>query len=241
MAAALDAVFFDIADTLYSTSIFADTARRNAVDAMSALGLKVGREECIRELREVIQEFTTNYDKHFDKLLSRLPAKATEGMNPALVVAAGVVAYHETKYRDLKAYEDALELLEALSRTAVIRGIITAGLTLKQAEKIIRLRIYEYLTPRAIFITDQIGISKPNPKLYEKCLQALDLEPGRCMYVGDNPTHDIDPPRTIGMITVRHRRSGRFADVHGLQPPDFEVRDFRELRALLRDRFGVPV
>ncbi len=241
MARKLDAIFFDIDDTLFSTSVFAEKARRNAVDAMISVGLRVSREECIKELREVIHEFSSNYGHHFDKLISRLPREASAGINPAIIVAAGVVAYHETKYRELKVYDDVYEVLKALAGTSVIRGIISAGLTLKQAEKIVRLKIYEFLTPSAIFITDQIGISKPNPKLYEKCVSYLNLDPGRCMYVGDNPINDIDPPHKVGMITVRNKRSGRFADVKGETEPDFEIRDFYDLREILRREFGVPI
>ena len=218
MAAKIDAIFFDIDDTLFSTSVFAEKARRNAVDAMIGIGLRVSREECIREMTEVIHEFSSNYQWHFDKLITRLPRDASAGINPAIIVAAGVVAYHETKYRELKVYDDVYEVLKALAGTPVIRGIISAGLTLKQAEKIVRLHIYEYLSPQAIFITDQIGISKPNPKLYEKCLTTLGLEPSRCLYVGDNPANDIDPPNKVGMITVRNRRSGRFAQIKGETP-----------------------
>ena len=35
----LEAIFFDIDDTLFSTTVFADKARRAAVDAMTAAGL----------------------------------------------------------------------------------------------------------------------------------------------------------------------------------------------------------
>ena len=34
MTKPIDAVFFDIDDTMFSTTVFADKARRNAVDAM---------------------------------------------------------------------------------------------------------------------------------------------------------------------------------------------------------------
>ena len=241
MECKLDAIFFDIDDTLFSTSVFAEKARRNAVDAMIRIGLRVSREECLRELNEVIKEFSSNYGHHFDKLISRLPEAASAGINPAIIVAAGVVAYHETKSRELKVYDDVYEVLKALSQTSVIRGIITAGLTLKQAEKIVRLKIYEFLTPEAIFITDQIGISKPNPKLYEKCLAALELEPNRCIYVGDNPIHDIDIPKQVGMVTVRNRRSARFADIKGKTKPDYEIRDFYDLREILKNDFNVPI
>ena len=47
-------VFFDIDDTLYSTSEFAAQARRNAVDAMIQYGLRMDRDEVLREFREVV-------------------------------------------------------------------------------------------------------------------------------------------------------------------------------------------
>jgi putative hydrolase of the HAD superfamily len=241
MSDKLDAIFFDIDDTLFSTSVFAEKARRNAIDAMINTGLRASREECIRELQEVIVEFTSNHDQHFDKLIARLPEEASAGMNPAIIVAAGVVAYHETKYRELKVYDDVYEVLKALAETSIIRGVISAGLTLKQAEKLVRLHIYEYLTPSAIFFTDQIGTGKPNPKLYERCLQSLGLQASRCIYVGDNPTNDIDPCNRVGMITVRNRRSGRHSRVQGQTEPDYEVRDFYELRTILRERFGAAI
>ena len=237
----LDAIFFDIDDTLFSTSVFAEKARRNAVDAMIRAGLRISREDCLRELQEVVSEFSSNYEHHFDKLLLRLPPAASAGVNPALIVAAGVVAYHETKVRDLKVYDDVYEVLKALAGTRLIRGVISAGLTVKQAEKIIRLHVTEFLSPNAVFITDQIGISKPNPKLYARVLQLMGLAAERTMYVGDNPLHDVEPCNQLGMITVRNRRSGRFAEVQSPSPPRYEIRDFYDLREILRRDFAVPI
>lgn len=239
MTRALDAIFFDIDDTLYSTSVFADKARRAAIDAMVVHGLRASREACLKELEEVLEEFSSNYDHHFDKVVQRLPPEASSGINPAIVVAAGVVAYHETKERELKVYDDVYEVLRWLAGTDLVRGVISAGWTIKQAEKVIRLKIHEFLTPEAIFFTDQIGISKPNPKLYRRVLSELSLEPERTMYVGDNPTHDIDPCNEIGMITVRSRRAGRWMDAEGRTRPDYEIRDFLELRDVLKRDFGV--
>jgi putative hydrolase of the HAD superfamily len=190
-------------------------------------------------LHEVISEFTSNYDQHFDKLLLRLPPDALIGLNPAIIVACGVVAYHETKARELKVYDDVYEVLKGLAETQLLRGIISAGRTIKQAEKIIRLKIYEFLSPNAIFITDQIGISKPNPKVYQRVLKVLSLAPERTMYVGDNPLHDIDPCNELGIVTVHNRRSGRHSKLKGVSVPRFEIRDFYDLRDLLRREFEV--
>jgi putative hydrolase of the HAD superfamily len=68
----LRAVFFDIDDTLFSTTTFAARAREQSVDAMIAMGVRCDRELMIRELREVVQEFSSNFEHHYDKLLSRL-------------------------------------------------------------------------------------------------------------------------------------------------------------------------
>ena len=66
---ALDAVLFDIDDTLFSTTKFARRARNNAVRAMVAAGLGLSEAVVRAELDEVISEFTSNYDRHFDNLL----------------------------------------------------------------------------------------------------------------------------------------------------------------------------
>jgi putative hydrolase of the HAD superfamily len=124
---ALDAIFFDIDDTLFSTTVFADKARRAAVDAMIRAGLQTDRGDATRELDEVITEFSSNYGGHFDKVLDRLGSESFEGHNRAVIVAAGVVAYHATKWRELKVYDDVYEVLKWLATTSLVRGIVSAG------------------------------------------------------------------------------------------------------------------
>ena len=239
MARPLAAVFFDIDDTLYSTTVFADKARRAALDAMIQAGLRSSRDACLKELNEVITEFTSNHGYHFDKVIQRLPHKASDHLNPAVLAAAGVVAYHETKWRELQVYDDVYDVLRWLANKNLIRGIISAGRTIKQAEKLIRLKIYDFLTPDAIFFTDQIGISKPNSKLYRRVAADLQLDPKKCMYVGDNPTQDIDPSKAEGFIGVRSHRSGRYAGVSGEAEPDYTIQDFYQLKDLLVSDFGL--
>ena len=236
---ALKAIFFDIDDTLFSTSDFARRARENSIDAMIRCGLRMDREVVLRELEEIISEFSSNYEHHFDKLLLRIPRSSYEGVNRAILIAAGVVAYHETKFRELAPYNDAIELLKILALTSLIRGVITAGLEVKQAEKLIRLKVYDHLMPNAIFISDQIGVSKPNVKLYQRACSELALKPEEAMYIGDNPTQDIDPPNSIGMVTVRNRRSGKYLDHEGKTSARHEIQNFWDLLRILEDVYGV--
>ena len=235
----LTAIFFDIDDTLYSTSEFAEMARRNSIKALVNLGVKMTEEELLRELNEVIVEFSSNYDGHYDKLLSRIPPGRWQGVNPAVLVAGAVVAYHDTKFRHLKPYEDVVEALRLLARTDIIMGVITSGLTIKQAEKLVRLNVLQYLRPDAIFISDQIGVNKPNAKLYLRALNDMGLAPQETMYIGDNPLTDIDPPNQIGMITVHNRRSGKYSGVVGKTTANYEIHNFFDLLDILDNDFHI--
>lgn len=238
----LKAIFFDIDDTLYSTSEFAEMARENSIEAIIRAGVNMTKEALLKELEEVITEFTSNYPAHFDKLLLRIPPESYKGINPAIIVASAVVAYHETKFRHLRPYEDAVEALKLIhAKTDLILGVITTGLTVKQAEKLVRLDILQYIRPDAIFISDQIGVSKPNVKLFLRALTDLRLKPGEAIYIGDNPVTDIDPPNTIGMITVRNRRTGKYTGLEGKTRPHYEIHNFYDLLDILKKDFGIKV
>ena len=237
----LRAIFFDIDDTLYPTTEFARQARENSVDAMIEAGLRLPRAEVLRELNEVTHEFGSNYDHHYNQLVKRLSPAAYEPINPFVIVAAAIVAYHETKFRTLRAFEDATEVLKLLSSSDLILGVITAGLSSKQAEKLLRLRVYRYLDPSALFISDQVGISKPNIKLYERACSSIGVAPHEAMMIGDHPAADIDPPKRIGMFTCRMRRSGKHLHSEGARDPDHEIRSFWELLDILEREFGIVV
>ncbi|MEW6027015.1 MAG: TIGR02253 family HAD-type hydrolase [Planctomycetota bacterium] len=237
----LKAVFFDIDDTLYSTSIFASRARHNSVKAMIALGLDFPENALVRELEEVIKEFSSNYDRHFDKLLLRIPKRAYEGINPSVLVAGAVIAYHETKSRELVPFPDVAPILRALAKSGLVLGVITDGLSVKQTEKLIRLKLYNLFTPGAIFISDEIGISKPNIKLYQRACDEFNLSPAEVMYVGDDPVNDIDPAKKLGMKTALVKRparptggGGKYLVRQGKLKPDYTITDFRQLRKIVK-------
>ena len=237
----LKAIFFDIDDTLFSTTDFADRARRGAVDGMRRCGLRLPADHILRELTEVIAEFSSNYEHHYEKLLLRLPEEA-QGLNPAILVAAAVVAYHETKSKELAPFPDVAAAFPRLAKAGLTLGIITSGLTVKQAEKLVRLGLLAHLAPNGIFISEQLGISKPNPKLWQWACRTMKLKPIDCAYVGDHPVHDVEPVKKLGMKAILNRRGvGKYESVPARVAPDHEIRSFDGLIAILRKDYGVRV
>jgi putative hydrolase of the HAD superfamily len=237
----LSAIFFDVDDTLYSTTAFARLARRRAVEAMVRQGLRLPVDVVRRELDEVISEFTSNYPNHFDKLLRRLPRESWSGTNRALIVAAGVMAYHATK-TELAPFPEVVPFFQRMTqRTDLLIGVITHGLEIKQAEKLLLLGIVPYLNPEGVFISDQVGISKPNPKLWLRACARFGLAPREVMYVGDNPTHDVDPANELGMVSVRVRRETRHAQLDGKTAADYDIETLADLLPALSEEFGLDM
>src|SRR4029450_7189572 len=87
----------------------------------------------------------------------------------------------------------------------------------------------------------QIGISKPNPRIYQRVCSDLNLRPPETMYVGDNPLHDVDPPNQIGLVTGRMRRGAKHYPVGGKTAPRLEVQNFWDLLDYVRQEFAIQV
>lgn len=84
-----------------------------------------------------------------------------------------------------------------------------------------------------VVISDEIGWRKPKPVIFETALERMGLRPAEALFVGDRADIDVIGARGVGMPTVWINReaSGLPEDI---QPPDFEIRDLDELRAILR-------
>jgi putative hydrolase of the HAD superfamily len=118
-------------------------------------------------------------------------------------------------------------------------GVVTAGVPVKQAEKLVRLGLVRLFEPAWVFITDQMDLSKRDPRLWREVVRRAGVRPERTLYVGDNPAADVEPPNEVGIVTVLVKRGGKYSRLAPRTPPQHEVRDFRELDALLRREYGL--
>ncbi len=235
----LKALFFDIDDTLYSSTDFAANARRQAAQAMIRTGLKIDEESLLAELDEIIAEFGSNDDRHFDKLLRRLPKEAIPPGAKLYIIGAGVIAYHQCKFRSFSPYEDALEVMRALHEKKLVLGIVSAGKPMKQVEKILRLNLLPLIDFNRVFITESVGIAKTNPKIYMHACRSVGASPQECGYVGDKPSVDIDVPHRIGMKTFFSRRGTKYQDVPGAARPDHVIHNFWDLLDIVEKQYEI--
>jgi len=219
----IEVIFFDLDDTLVDTSRLAELARKNAIDNMIQHGLPVDFETAYNELLELIAEYGSNFPHHFDYLLRRLDLK----YNPKWV-AAGVIAYHNTKFAHLREVKNARKALIKLREMGYRLGIITDGNPIKQWEKILRLDIDDFF--EHVVVSDFEGVKKPHPKIYQKALKIFGVKAEEAVMVGDRLYSDIFGAKRVGMHTVWFRY-GKYAnrELEYEQYAEFKIDDLLEL------------
>jgi putative hydrolase of the HAD superfamily len=216
-------ILFDIDDTLFPSTEFASLARKNALNAMISMGLECDYETLDSKLKTIIERRGSNYQHHFDDLCKGLKIR-----EPGRYIAAAVAAYHDTKTAIAPFPQVPLTLLR-LKAGGYNLYVATQGNSIKQWDKLIRLRIALYFD--GVFVSEELGEDK-GPAFYKTILKTLNAKPSDCLMVGDREDFDVLPAKEVGIRTARVL-SGRHA--HVPSNADFTIRDIRGLPAILQD------
>jgi len=206
-------VIFDVDDVLYDATLQKRNARENAVRAMIDAGLPVDYEVFLGKLREVIEEKGEDYGKHFDETLIRLGLR----INPR-IIAAGVVAYHDTKRAYLKPFPNAFNTILQLREKGYGIGVCTPGQSIKDWEKIIRLGM-QHLFHHA-------WVGEAGEKTFKVIVRELGLNPSDVIFVTANPGL-VGEAKRVGLKVIRIRR-GKWA-LEEAEKPDIEVQAIWEV------------
>ncbi|MDO8554319.1 MAG: TIGR02253 family HAD-type hydrolase [Candidatus Micrarchaeota archaeon] len=215
-------IFFDIDDTLFPSSEFAELARRNAVRAMIEMGLGETQEKLHSMLIKIIAKKGSNYHNHFNDLCAALKLKKS-----SRYVAAAIAAYHNTKTSILP-YPEIPRMLLKLKEDGYGIYVATNGDAIKQWDKLIRLGIEHYFED--VFVSEEMGEEK-SPSFFRKVLKQIKAKPEECIMIGDREASDIVPAKRVGIITIRVRR-GKHAK--GKSTALFDVNNLEKLPLIIK-------
>jgi putative hydrolase of the HAD superfamily len=230
MVLMIKAIFFDIDDTLYDSTKLATMARRNSIQAMIDAGLRIKDEDRVYKVLEgIIIKFGPNYSKHYDELMAELGLE----WDPK-IIAAGVVAYHDTKAGYLKPFPEVIPTLLKLKDRYKL-GIISNGLAVKQWEKLVGLGIHHFFD--IVTTSEELGYSKPEKQIFEFAIEKLGLKPRECVMVGDKLETDIIGANRAGMYSIRLKKGKHMHEKPGSKEstPLFEIEDISEIFKALKN------
>jgi putative hydrolase of the HAD superfamily len=209
------AVVFAISDVLYDASLQRSNALLNAVKAMIEAGLPVDVETGYRKLEEIVRELGPDNTKHFDSLLEKLGLK----WSPA-VVAAGVVAYRSANQAFLKPYPDTITTLLTLREAERRLGVVSAGKSVKEWQKLISLGLQHLF--HAVVISEDLNQTELTESLFQHVARQLGVNASESMFVGVHPEKEISVANRAGLLTVRLRK-GDFKLERATTQPRYEI------------------
>lgn len=100
----------------------------------------------------------------------------------------------------------AVELLRHLKSKGYRIGILSNGFKEVQYRKIKTAEIERYID--CIVLSDDIGINKPDRRIYDHALSKTGGIPQRTIMIGDNPATDIDGAIRAGWHAIHFNRDG---------------------------------
>jgi putative hydrolase of the HAD superfamily len=116
-------------------------------------------------------------------------------------------------------FDDVLPALELLGEADLTLGVISNFE--EWLERLLeQLGVSSYFAVRVISGVE--GLEKPDPRIFQLAMERAGVEPGRSVYVGDNPEFDVDPALAVGMFPVLIDRRDRFPDAPGCRIASLE-------------------
>jgi 2-haloacid dehalogenase len=122
----------------------------------------------------------------------------------------------------------AAEALADLAGRAAL-ALVTNGIPEVQRGRLGRSGLEPHF--RAVVISGEVGIAKPDPRFFHLAIRALGLGADEVLVVGDVPGTDIRGARSAGMASCWVAAAGASWPA-GEPGPDYTIRDLRGLSAL---------
>ncbi|MFE3828349.1 HAD family hydrolase [Streptomyces sp. NPDC059092] len=234
---AIRAVLWDIDDTLfdYTTADRAGMQRHLAVEGMADPGETV--DQALGRWREITDAQWLRFAAGETDFLGQRRDRVRVFVGGALSDGEAdawfdrYITHYEAAWSLFPDSLAALDLLAADYRQAVLSN----ASIINQDRKLRVLGVRDHF--EAVLCAAELGVSKPDPAAFHAACDALALEPGEVMYVGNEPDIDAGGATAAGLAGVwldRGRLGGR--------PELVRITDLGQLPAVLRGdtRFGAP-
>lgn len=182
------AILFDLDDTLYDLRSYWIGRLHEVFEDVVARYPQFGRDALVQQALA---------DKVY---MERLPDfLRAQGVEDEPFIGQAHDAFRRDWFARLELFNDAPELLAAL-RPHYKLGLITNGPSQIQRPKIERFRLVDYLD--MLIVSEEVGVAKPDPRIFQIALDQLGVVPSQALYVGDSLEFDLPGAAAAGVPFV---------------------------------------
>lgn len=97
-------------------------------------------------------------------------------------------------------HKDIVPMLKALKDKGILIGLISNCFS-EETVIIKKSVLYPYFDAACLSFDE--GLQKPDPAIFKRCLEKLDVQAGNCLYVGDGGSNELEAAETVGMRAVQ--------------------------------------
>jgi putative hydrolase of the HAD superfamily len=159
------------------------------------------------------------------------------GLDDAALAQRIADTYHALRDAGLQPIEDAIDTVAWLRSSGYRLALLTNGSAGMQRKKIDRFGLAGLFD--VVLIEGEVGFGKPDPRVYARALDVLDVSPRETWMVGDNLEWDVAQPQRQGIYGIWvDARGGGVPPGHCVQP-DRIIRRLAELRSIIETTSAV--
>ena len=107
--------------------------------------------------------------------------------------------YLKEYQKNWQLFEDATKILEKIKKNYKL-VLITNGDSNQQRKKIKKMKLEKYFSE--IFISDEVGVSKPKKEIFELACSKVGEKPENCLMIGDSFKLDIEGAQKAGLNAI---------------------------------------
>ena len=222
------AVLFDLDDTLFDHQACARAALATVHGAHACFhGIPFDDFErqharFLEELHVEVTEGRLGLDAAREERFRRLFEIAGVAADQA-VMQATAAAYRQRYLSARKAIDGAAALLPHVHRRARI-AIVSNNLLDEQQEKLRHCGLDAHID--ALIVSEEVGLSKPHPRIFQVALDRLRVRAGEAVMIGDSWSADIVGARGVGIRPIWFNRNRQprpepdvaVVELHALEP-----------------------
>jgi len=151
------------------------------------------------------------------------------GCNDDSMARLGRETYSQYRRETLRLFDDVRKLISLLQPRFSL-ALVTNGASDTQRENLRVLDIEHRFG--AVVISGEVGVAKPDARIFRFALHELGVEPENVWHVGDDLNTDVAGAKAASLTAVWLNRGGD-PWKEGAPKPDYEIRSLRDLPALL--------
>jgi putative hydrolase of the HAD superfamily len=227
----MDAVFFDLDDTLYAYPPCNEAGKEAAWATARDLGYDLTRDEFealyLESRREVKRELAGTASAHERFLYFKRAIQLHTGTHKSRDALALGEAYWTTYIDEMALFPGVEETFATLGEAGVDVAIVSNLTTRIQLKKIEHLGVEGYVD--LLMTSEETGREKPSSVMFTLPLAQLDRKPSETLMVGDSPSADVEGGNAVGLETALVNNDTPDAQLHGREQPDHRIDSFEEI------------